>query len=118
MLKHITIKWHLSVLLVLMLTGLSPGQEIITANNIIMPQSRSYGFSLLHEPVIRISGVKAYVEMTQNTTAETTLIISLHNFSSTEQFAQLVVPVPDDITLQDIQMWSKTSFQACVVSTL
>jgi len=109
MLKHITIKWHQSVLLVLTLTGLSLGQEIITANNIIVPQSRSYGFSLSHEPVIRISGVKAYVEITQDTTAETTLIFNLRNMSTTEQFAQLAVPVPDDITLQDIYAGLETA---------
>lgn len=118
MLKHITIKWHQSVLLVLVLSGFSFGQtEIITSNNVIVPQSRSYGFSMSNEPVIRISDVKAYVEITQDTTAETTLIISLQNMSLTEQFAQLVVPVPDDITLQDIHAGQETApFSAQVLT--
>jgi Ca-activated chloride channel family protein len=115
--KNIRIRWYITVLLVPMLTGLSPGREIITANNIIVPQSRSYGFSLSHEPVIKISNVKAYVEIAHDTTAETTLIISLQNFSSTEQFAQLVVPVPDDIILQDIYAGQETTPIAAQVLT-
>ncbi|MHC4438411.1 MAG: vWA domain-containing protein, partial [Planctomycetota bacterium] len=105
MLKHITIKWHLSVLLVLMLAGLSLGQtEIIISDNIIVPQSRSYGFSRSNNPAIKIVNVKAYIEISDDMTAETTLIINLRNMSSTEQFAQLVLPLPDDITMRDIQI--------------
>ncbi len=108
--KNIKIQWYITVLLVLMLTGVSSGQtEIFIPNNVIVPQSRSYGFSLSHEPVIKISDVKAYVEITQDTTTETTLIISLKNMSLTEQSAQLVVPVPDDITLQDIYAGQETA---------
>jgi len=103
MLKHITIKWHLSFLLVLTLTGFSSGQtEILTADNVIVPQSRSYGFSRTNDPAIGIVNVKAHIEMSDDMTAETTLIINLRNMSSTEQFAQLMVPVPDDITMRDI----------------
>jgi Ca-activated chloride channel family protein len=109
MLKQFRIQWYPSVLLVLMLTGFSLGQtEILTANNVIVPQSRSYGFSISNEPVIRIVDVKANIEISDNTTAETTLITSLQNKSLTEQFAQLVVPVPDDITLQDIHIAQDT----------
>jgi Ca-activated chloride channel family protein len=104
-LKHITIKWHLSVLLVLVLAGFSLGQtEIITANNIIVPQSRSYGFSRLNEPAIRIANAKADIEISDDLTAETTLIIYLDNMSTTEQSVELVVPVPDGITDRDLHI--------------
>ncbi|MBN2594081.1 MAG: hypothetical protein JXA81_11280, partial [Sedimentisphaerales bacterium] len=103
MLKHIAIQWYLSILLVLMLTGSSLGQTaIITSDNIVVPQSRSYGFSRSNDPTIRIAEVKAYIEISDDLTAETTLIISMENMSPSEQFAQLAFPVPDDIILQDI----------------
>jgi len=110
MLRHITIQRHLCVLLVLMLTGVSSGQtEILTANNVIVPQSRSYGFSKCSDPVIRIADVKAYVEISHDTTAETILIINLQNMSSTEQFAELLVPVPDDIIQWDMHVGQETA---------
>jgi len=103
MLKHITIKWHLNILLVLMSAGLSLGQtEILTANNIIVPQSRSYGFSKSDDPAIGIVDVEAYIEISDDMTAETTLTFNLRNMSATEQFAQLVVPIPNDIAMRDI----------------
>lgn len=109
MLKQFRIQWYLRVLLVLMLTGFSFGQtDIITANNVIVPQSRSYGFSLSNDPAIRIVDVQAYIEISDNTTAETTLIINLQNMSATEQFAQLVVPVPGDIAIRDIYIAQDT----------
>jgi Ca-activated chloride channel family protein len=105
MLKHITIKWHLNVLLVLVLAGFSLGQtEILTANNVIVPQSRSYGFSKSNDPAIGIVDVEAHIEISDDLTAETTLIFNLQNMSSTEQFAQLVAPVPDDIARQAIHL--------------
>ena len=105
MLRHITIQRHLCVLLVLILTGISSGQtEIFIPNNVIVPQSRSYGFSRCSDPVIRIVDVKANVEISPDSTAETTLIINLQNMSSTEQFAELVVPVPDSITERDMHV--------------
>ena len=105
MLKHITIKWHLSVLLVLVLAGFSLGQtEILTADNVIVPQSRSYGFSRSNEPVIRIAGIKADIEISDDLTAQTTLIINLENMSTTEQFAELLIPIPDDIIQWDMHV--------------
>jgi len=103
MLRHFTIQRRLGVLLVLLLTAVSPGQtDILAPNNVIVPQCRSYGFSRSNNPAIRIVGVKAHIEISHDTTAETTLIVDLQNMSSTEQFAQLLVPAPDDITLRDI----------------
>jgi len=103
MLRQITIKWHLSILLVLVLAGLSLGQtEILTPDNVVVPQSRSYGFSRSNEPVIRIANVMADIEISDVMTAETTLIINLENMSITEQFAELVVPVPEDIIQRDM----------------
>jgi Ca-activated chloride channel family protein len=110
MLKHIAIQWYLSILLVLMLTGSSLGQTaIITSDNIVVPQSRSYGFSRSNDPVIGIVDVETHIEISGDLTAETTLIISMENMSPTEQFAQLAVPVPDDIILQDIYAGQETA---------
>jgi Ca-activated chloride channel family protein len=118
MLKHITIQRHLNVLLILILTGVSLGQTAsFTPNNVIVPQCRSYGFSRSNEPAIRIADVKAHIEISHDTTAETTLIINLENMSSTEQFAQLVVPVPDDITLRSIHVGQEAAPVTALVLT-
>jgi Ca-activated chloride channel family protein len=118
MLKHITIQRRSSVLLVLMLTVVSLGQtEILTPSNVIVPQCRSYGFSRSNDPAIRIADVEAHIEMSQNTTAVTTLIINLENMSSTEQFAQLLVPVPENITLRDIYVGQEAAPIAAMVLT-
>jgi Ca-activated chloride channel family protein len=103
MLRHIEFQCYLSIFLVLTLVGISIGQtEILIPDNVIVPHCRSYGFSRAGEPVIRIADVKAHIEMTQNITAVTTLIINLENMSLVEQSSELIIPAPEGITLRDI----------------
>ncbi|MHC4117627.1 MAG: vWA domain-containing protein [Planctomycetota bacterium] len=101
--EQITIQRYVSVLLVLMTTAVSSGQtQTARPDNVVVPQSRSYGFSRCNNPVIRIADVKAHIELSRDSTAVTTMIINLENMSSTEQFSQLVVAVPENTTLREI----------------
>jgi Ca-activated chloride channel homolog len=64
------------------------------AANVIVPQSRSFGWAPGGQPAIRIAGVEALVDILE-TTATTTIEIRLENTSGQRQEAELVVPVPD-----------------------
>lgn len=104
MFEHISRPQRVSVILLWLLAGMVLGQtDSVSPDNVLVPQSRSYGFSRCNEPTIRINGVKAHIQMSDDTTATTTLIIELQNMSSTEQSAELLIPVPADVTVSDIQ---------------
>jgi len=103
MLRSIMSERYLSILLVLILAGISTGQtKIPVPDNVIVPHSRSYGFSRSGEPAVRVVEVKAHIEMSRDATAVTTLFISLENMSSVEQSAELIIPVPENTTLREI----------------
>jgi len=101
---HISRPSLLIVLVLSLLAGIAVGQtDVVSPDNVLVPQSRFYGFSRRGEPTIRINGVKAHIEMSNDTTATTTLIIELENMSSTKQSAELLIPVPADVALLDMQ---------------
>jgi len=64
------------------------------ASNVIVPQTRAFGLIPGGPAAIRITGVEALVDILE-TTATTTLEISLENTSGLRQEAELIVPVPD-----------------------
>jgi len=118
MFTHIAKPQRVSLLLLWLLAGISVGQpDIVSPDNVLVPQSRFYGFSRCNEPTIRINGVKAHIQMSNDTTATTTLIIELENMSSTEQSAELLVPVPTDVALLDIQYGLENRPLAAIVYT-
>ncbi|MBN2131459.1 MAG: VWA domain-containing protein [Sedimentisphaerales bacterium] len=95
---------RLIVLLLWLPAGMALGQtDVVSPDNVLVPQSRFYGFSRRGEPTIRINGVKAHIQMSEDTTATTTLIVELENMSATEQSAELLIPVPTDVALLDMQ---------------
>ena len=73
----------------------------VTAHHVMVPQCRSYGFTVV-QPVIQITEVKAQVELTSDMTARTTLQVELQNWSSREQTAEVMLPIPDGTVLPDI----------------
>ena len=104
MYKHVSRPQHVIVLLLWLLAGISLGQtDTVNPANVLVPQSRPYGFSRCNDPAIRINGVSAHIQMSNDTTATTTLIIQLENMSSAEQSAELLIPVPAEVTLLDMQ---------------
>lgn len=108
MLKHISRPPRLSMFLLWLLAPIALGQtDDANPDNVLVPQSRAYGFSRRNEPAIRINAVDAHVHISNDTTATTTLIVQLENMSPTEQSAELLVPVPADVTLLDIQYGSE-----------
>lgn len=104
MFTHISQPQPMSVLVLGLLVGISLGQaDTVSPANVLVPQSRPYGFSRCNDPAIRINAVSAHIRMSNDITATTTLIIELENMSSAEQSAELLVPVPTDVILLDIQ---------------
>jgi len=60
MFEHISRPQRVSVILLWLLAGMVLGQtDSVSPDNVLVPQSRSYGFSRCNEPTIRINGVKA-----------------------------------------------------------
>ncbi len=91
--------------------GPAPGQETSSEpDHVVVPQCRSYGFSRAGQFAISVTGVQAFVQMSHEATAETTLIFELENRSSLPQSAELLVPAPDEVKAE--------LFQAGIVASL
>lgn len=71
------------------------------SHHVIVPQCRSYGFTA-GQPVIQIDQVKAQIELTSDVTARTTLELTLSNWSTQDQTAELMLPIPAGMVLPDI----------------
>jgi Ca-activated chloride channel family protein len=78
-------------------------------NHVIVPQCRAYGFARSGDPAISVAAVQAFVTMSLETTAETTLIFKIENMSPAEQSAELLLPAPGDVTLELQHMGTATS---------
>ena len=68
-----------------------------TACHVIIPHCRSYGFNTCGQPAVRVATVEATVEM-RAAAATTSLKVHLQNMTGELQQAELVWPVPDEIT--------------------
>lgn len=84
--------------------GMVRAQDAVSEpDHVIVPQCRSYGFSRTGEFAVAVVGVQAFVTISQETTAETTLIFKLENKSLVQQTAELLMPAPGDVTLELLQ---------------
>ena len=105
MAKHILFPPSTCLLAVLVVCGSTLGNVAeTTANHIVVPHCRSYGFSTSSEPAIRIVKVRAQVEIAPDLRADTTLTIELENMSAEDQRLELYAPVPDGVVVQGIRL--------------
>jgi len=79
--------------------GPTQGQEAASKpDHVVVPQCRSYGFSRKGGFAISVGAIQAFVAMSHESTAETTLIFTLENKSSIRQSVELLIPAPHDVT--------------------
>lgn len=65
------------------------------APNVLIPQSRIYGYTPEHRAIVKITSVECTVNIVE-ATATTQLDIFLENTTNVRQEAELILPVPDD----------------------
>lgn len=102
--NRITLRW--GMLMVLLWLSAAQADVPVDANDVsshhvIVPQCRSYGFTA-DQPVIQVTQVKAQVELISDVTARTTLQVTLQNWSTQDQTAEVVLPIPDGMILPDV----------------
>ncbi|MEN6428758.1 MAG: VWA domain-containing protein [Phycisphaerales bacterium] len=85
-------------------------------NHVVVPQCRSYGFSRTGDFAVAVVGVQAFIQMSQEMTAETTLLFKLQNRSSVEQSAELLMPAPGDVTMELLQAGTTTPLPGRMLS--
>ena len=95
--KYHRITLGLSMLMALVLSGATQADVPVDVNDVsshhvIVPQCRSYGFTV-DQPVIEITQVKALIELTSDVTARTTLEVTLQNWSTLDQTAEVMLPI-------------------------
>jgi len=104
--KYHRITLGLSMLMALVLSGATQADVPVDVNDVsshhvIVPQCRSYGFTV-DQPVIEITQVKALIELTSDVTARTTLEVTLQNWSTLDQTAEVMLPIPEGMILPDM----------------
>lgn len=65
------------------------------APNVLIPQSRIYGYTPIQQAVVKITSVDCTISIVE-ATAATQLDIYLQNTTGSRQEAELILPVPDD----------------------
>ncbi len=97
-------QFYRAVVLVVFTGVFAQGQEAVPEpNHVVVPQCRSYGFSRTGEFAISVAGVQAFVTMSQERTAETTLLFTLVNKSPAPQSVELIMPAAGAVTAELLQ---------------
>jgi len=69
------------------------------APNVLIPQSRIYGYTPLQQAVVKITAVECTIQIVE-ATATTQLDIYLQNTTNSREEAELILPVPDDAVVR------------------
>jgi Ca-activated chloride channel family protein len=68
--------------------------------SVVIPQSRAYGFQASATTAVKVIGVTARIEANQ-AGVRTTLAIGLENMTTQPRQVQLLIPVPEGVTVRD-----------------